>query len=221
MKPKLVLYWEGSLNPIIETNITKWRDLNLDFDVLIYNRITASNYIQKNYNSQILNCFLNCNPPAMQSDFFRLCALANESHVFYADCNFKPLNPILSVIPLKENTGMLCRKTWIKTGESWIINGFAGNFGNKKIKSMFLMMLEIACLNIKNKTSNNVWEVTGPGIWNMIYNKLDNFGDTILIFELWNGELTLKNTLIELGKIKETNENHWSVFQKSNSIFND
>ena len=214
VKPKLYMYWEGNMRGI-DNNINKWTQLNKKgFDCRFFNRTKAIQYIKNNFSMREVNAFKKCRISAMQSDYFRISMLASNLHAFYVDCNLRPRKSIIKANFFTKNKATVCFKGNLKHRR--IVNAIAGNNGNLKWNKMFKKMLNIATDNIERKISNNLWLVTGPGVWNKVYkgHQAELKDDTILV----NYRSKIKSNFVGIGKIH--NRTHWSREQRRISIFN-
>ncbi len=211
VKPKLYMYWEGSMREI-NINVNKWINLNKnDFNCQLFNRNKAIQYIKNNFSMREVNAFKKCKIPTMQADYFRICVLAKNLHVFYVDCNLRPNKSIMNANFFIKNKTTVCFKE-----NKRIVNAIAGNNGNTKWNQMFKKILDIVTDNIEKKVSNNLWRVTGPFIWNKVYkeHQQELKDNTILVNYMGN----MNASFVNRGKIH--NRIHWSREQKRTSIFN-
>lgn len=88
--PKTIIqYWNDSNE--VPTDVLEcmksWKKLEkLEFKQLLFNDITAKEFITENYPKSYLEAFNLCNHPAMRADYFRLCYLLKNGG-FYVDAD--------------------------------------------------------------------------------------------------------------------------------------
>lgn len=150
----LFQFWDSDQAPAeVEGLMASWAH-NPDFVHRRYNRRTAAAYIAEHFDARTLAAYEKCAVPAMQSDFFRYCALLTEGGV-YVDAG------------LKDRGGLPDFLTTARQGVLWrrggnVANGFL--FFRAPGSALLQHTLHCAIENIETEMSNNVWEVTGPGI---------------------------------------------------------
>ena len=163
MKINIIQFWDKKALPEeINTLINSWRE-DINFSHSLYNRASASEFIRANFGKDAEDVFNICGIPAMQADFFRYCAL----FVFggcYLDADTERLGRLSDLIDGRIG-GLLMRR------KENIANDFM--FVSAPSSCLLEYCIEAATSNIKNRISNNVWEVTGPGIMTAAYQGLN------------------------------------------------
>jgi mannosyltransferase OCH1-like enzyme len=154
----IVQYWHSNEVPAeVRELTTTFRDRNPEMRHLLVHEAEAADFIAESFTERELAAFRACAVPAMQSDYFRYCAILALGGV-YADVGFacrRPLGPLIG----RASGGLLVRLT---PGEV-IANGF---FVFPAPGHPFLRLaLDIATANIERRIASGVNRVTGPWIF--------------------------------------------------------
>ncbi|QYK43084.1 MAG: hypothetical protein KF887_08310 [Paracoccaceae bacterium] len=110
--------------------------------------------IAERFPLRIQTAFARCGVPAMQADFFRYCALFADGG-FYLDADTEPLGDLSALAAPAARAMLMDRRGRIANDVM---------FFRKPRDPLLLRVIRSATRNIERATSNNVWEVTGPGI---------------------------------------------------------
>ena len=211
---KIFQYWNSEEVPQeVQRTMHTWKKLG-GLQYRLFNRKKARVFIKNNYDERTLKAFLQCKVPAMQADFFRYCALYKHGGL-YIDAD----------IALRENTYQAlvdllssAENALIMTRERAIANDFI--FIREPKSPLIKKVIDKAISNIEKRTSNNVWEVTGPGIMTTLFK--DQSADSKALFEA----STIKSfkTIRSIVDFKwkldyKKGKGHWTNVQKSQSIF--
>lgn len=179
-------------------------------------RDQAAVLISQWHGEEFMESFLKCRLPAMQSDFFRVAFLAYHHHALYIDWPFylrTDCYSLLQRISLHNESLVLGVKN-LRNGSWRLWNGFALRSGEKAGKKFFGELLERIHCNIKEKVSNNVWEVTGPGAWILTYQECRPPSHSVV---------SMPDDLSRLFKLafdkRSDMSQHWSNLQKTSSIY--
>lgn len=144
----------------------------------------------------------------MKSDYFRLCR-ALVSGGLYVDAAIRCLRS--PEMFFDDAADLICVRWW----HGRIVNGlFSAPPGSPVIQEILVRV----DANMKNRISNNVWQVTGPGAWIDCLNENKALSDRVKILKLSD----LAGTYIKQGQISSTgrgSERHWSRVQKTIPIF--
>lgn len=155
-----------------------WAD-DPNFEYHRFNVQSADTFIEEHFDARILAAYRKCGVPAMQSDFFRYCILYVYGGVYVdvATENGAALSPLLE----KERRGILLQRVPKKI----LPNGFM--YFRAKNDRLLSAVIDQAVLNIENRLSNNVWQVTGPGILSQMYfwEGRDHLFNEISIFSIF------------------------------------
>jgi mannosyltransferase OCH1-like enzyme len=100
---QIIQYWDSEFVPSdVQIIMETWNQCGLPR--ILFNKISAENYIKKYYGEIHVNAFNNCVHPAMRADFFRLCYLYHVGG-FYIDAddkyNYRSIEPLFSNSRLK------------------------------------------------------------------------------------------------------------------------
>lgn len=134
-----------------------------EFDHRVYDADTAAAYIATHIGEVARNAYLQCAVPAMQADFFRYCALYHEGGA-YVDSGTHAGGDLAKHISEAER-GMLMKR------DTKIPNGFM--YFKKAKDPLLKQVIEQGIANINSQLSNNVWQVTGPGIMTNMYQDIE------------------------------------------------
>lgn len=170
---KLFQYWDTADPP---AEVARWiegvRRDNPDLEHELFDRRSAGEFISRHFGERERRAFDVCAVPAMQSDYFRLCALLRFGGV-YLDADFQSKAPLSSLLQQAPKAMML---VW----ENEMVNGLmmfreAGN-------AFVAACLTLATDNIEARRFNgtdggfqrfNVRLATGPGLMNAIWALVD------------------------------------------------
>lgn len=159
-KTNLIHYWHGDSIPSdVMDNISSWTKEG-NFSSHLFNRESAARFIAQNFDKKYSLAFEECAVPAMQSDFFRYCFLLKCAGL-YVDVHMYNLGRTKELFELAGPRGLLVRR---EGGN--IINGFM--YIKRQNDDLIERVLRFAIRNISEKVSQNVWSVTGPGIFHRI-----------------------------------------------------
>ena len=161
---KLYQYWDSEQPPDeIAGWIEGFRQHNPEFDHRLYHRDKASWFIRKHFGEREQRAFDACAVPAMQSDYFRYCAIEKSGGV-YADADYQAGEPLERLFARAPNALLLeWRGQWV--GGLMMFRS-AGNAFVRACR-------EFATLNIEARRYENTFTVTGTGVINAIRLLLD------------------------------------------------
>ena len=202
----IMQFWDtpklpDDIAPLIET----WKQKNPSFPHRQFNDETARTYIAEHFPPNYLAAFDACAIPAMRSDFFRYAYIYNEGGI-YVDVSFSCATPLVEWLDFNNKVVFLLKKHVHIITNSFI----AAQKGNEFIKAM----LEQTVTNIHNRTSANLWLVTGPGVIKQVLaNTPPEDSPTLLDFRLFASHCPPGKDLAH------KKESHWSAVQKEHSIF--
>lgn len=154
----IVQYWHSSEVPAeVRQSTATFRDQNPEMRHLLAHEAEAAAFIAERFTDRELCAFQACAVPAMQSDYFRCCAILALGGI-YADVGLACKRPLDSLVR-SVGGGLLVRLTPGGT----ISNGFfvfpaPGH-------PMLRLALDIATSNIERRIATAVNRVTGPWIF--------------------------------------------------------
>jgi mannosyltransferase OCH1-like enzyme len=142
----------------LHANCVKIRDniqkLNPNYQIILYDDVDIDNFIKNNFNNFIYNCYAQLNVGASKADFWRYCILYINGGV-YLDIDSDIIRPLDELIVGDEQ----CIVT--REGNLGIFNNWIMIF--EKGHPILLKCINTCCYNITNKTTNDVFKLTGPG----------------------------------------------------------
>ena len=152
---RIVQFWDESQPPEeVQKICQSWCHHNPNYEHTIFSLDKAIAFLQKHYDSRVLQAFNNCHHAATKSDFFRL-AYLNRMGGFYADVDDKCLQPLDSLI---SSNPELVVAQGLRTN---IENDFLGCIpGQVMIRTAFNQAVE----SLIDYCNESPWFKTGPGL---------------------------------------------------------
>lgn len=148
----LFQFWDKKIPPAVAKLTDGVASANAAFDYQMFNDSSAAEFIRTTYGSDTLKLYRRCLIPAMRADLFRYCFLANHGGI-YIDADYIAMGSLEPVLT-ESWQGCLYKR------EKGLANGMM--YFRKAKHPLAEKILEVALYNISNRTSNNVWQVTGP-----------------------------------------------------------
>jgi mannosyltransferase OCH1-like enzyme len=153
----IVQYWHGSEPPTEVTElIASFRTHNPELPHLLFDRAGAEEFIAERFSERELGAFRTCAVPAMQADYFRYCAVLALGGI-YADVGFRCLRPLQGLVKESADAQLF------KRPRGHLINGLF--IFKLPGHPLLRLALDIATTNIEQRIMEQVWAVTGPGIF--------------------------------------------------------
>lgn len=150
---KLIQYWDtGAPPPDIAGMIAGLVRDNPGLDHRLYDRDSAAHFIRKRLGERHWRAFQACAVPAMQADYFRLCALWAKAGV-YVDADSRSLRPLAPLFEEVPEALMVTDKGFFMTGTMLF---------RRPHNAFLAAILELATDNIESRRFNNVLVATGP-----------------------------------------------------------
>lgn len=180
-KPKLLQYWNESDPPgHVREALASFRKLNRAIEQCVFDRSAAEQFLEEHYDDRVVEAFRACRIPAMQSDYFRYCAMHSLGGI-YADANLQCLRNLSdlcaggSVVfgwpdPLPQWMAEACRWPSV-VGDFCVISNRMFCFSTPK-HPLLSLTIDIATANIEKRVADGylaVWVTTGPGIFTSLY----------------------------------------------------
>lgn len=167
----LLQYWhDGDPPPGVRRRLAGWAD-DPDFEVEVFDDRTAREFLKEHFDQTVVRAFDNCAVPAMRADYFRYAALYIRGGA-YIDADVKNLGGAGPIFRATDR-GCLFVRQLDKPPKSagWrpgrMPNGFM--YVRHPQDPAFAYALEQATENVTRQISNDVWEVTGPGIFTAVW----------------------------------------------------
>ena len=161
---RLYQYWgTGAPPPRVAAGIRTFQEQNTAMKHRLYARKAAAWFIRKRVGEREWRAFNACAVPAMQADYFRLCALWATGGV-YADADQacgEPLHPLLSSL-----AGPL-----VPTRKGLVTQHFL--IFPRRGDAFLRVWLDLASLNIEARDIPSVHTATGPGAMRALWSLLD------------------------------------------------
>ena len=150
---RLFQYWDTGEPPNEMAGwIDRFRSSNPEMKHRLYNRESAAWFIGKHLGLRQRKAFDACAVPAMQADYFRLCALFARGGL-WIDADVEPLKPIAGLLDRAPHSLMLSWQGFLQTPVMLFRetgDAFVGAF------------LDLVTANIVERRFNNVLIATGP-----------------------------------------------------------
>lgn len=207
MIPKVIVqYWDQEVIPDdVSSLMLSWKRQHSGYEYVLFNKTSARSFIKKNCGKEGLSIFDAANIPAMRSDIFRLAYILHHGGV-YIDAATKSVACIDCFI--KKNDQLYLMRKW--HGGIW--NGFiAAAAFHPVLKEVWNQVVS----NVKVKRSNDVWAVTGPGVFNEIVGNAEKYNSLITVAN----QRDVKKFFLLINDLEHKGSNHWSKVQKKQSIF--
>jgi len=205
-KQTIIQYWADPHIPDdIKILTNSWKNKNLHFEHLIFNKKDASEFIKNNFTEEVYHAFLSIKLPAMEADVFRVAYILKNGGL-YVDCATQCITALDQ--NFINNSKLILMRKW--HGGIW--NGFiyAKDADNHVLEEIWA---EITTTLLKRK-EGNILELTGPKLFERIVRT--NKHNT-LIFEQNNVEKTF--TLVKA--LKHRGATHWSRMQNIEPLYHD
>ena len=204
----IVQYWNTINIPHeIKKLMATWKDNNYGFSHELFHREEAINFIETNYDKEISDIFKKLRIPAMQSDFFRVAYILKKGGIYIDAATFCK-SKISSIF--ESNKELYLMRKW--NGNIW--NGFiAAHSGNKVLERIFKKIIN----NINKKDSNNIWLISGPGVFNDIIGELN--GSELESIEIFDQQEFGKKYFDLVNDLEHKRNLHWSKLQKVQPLY--
>jgi len=164
---RLFQYWDAGNPPAdVAACIQSVRDVNPDFQHQLFDRDAAAWFIGKRIGERQREAFLSLAVPAMQADYFRLCALWARGGI-WVDADTIALEP-LSTLLVEVDRGFL--SMWNGRLQSSPL------ISREPLNAFFGASMELATRNVERRLEKTAYEVTGPQILNLIWCAIDPVG---------------------------------------------
>jgi len=175
---RLFQYWDtGSPPPDVAPLIEAIGRDNPEHQHRLYDRESAAWLIGKHFGERFRRAFEACAVPAMQADYFRLCALLRYGGV-YVDADGHSIQPLASLLAATPRNLMVTLDSYLTTGVMVFRTP-----GDPFLRAV----LELATDNIEQHQFANVYLCTGPPVADAVRALLDPawFGAAFEAADAW------------------------------------
>jgi mannosyltransferase OCH1-like enzyme len=205
-------FWDRDPPSEIVDLMNTWKLEQPGFLYRAFDAEAALTFITDNIGAEAGEAYRECKLPAMKADFFRYCALYASGGI-YIDADTQNRGGGLRPLYDQLDRGMLfLRKANV-----------ANDFMIVKAVSDPLMRYAIdrAIVNIKSRKSNNVWEVTGPGILTALFHSAGTEKEMMFKgYSIYSVRDIRKVMSFKWDLEYKKRDNHWVNYGDSgNSIF--
>jgi mannosyltransferase OCH1-like enzyme len=210
MIPRTIHQFWDSREPPAEVSdlMVSWRSLNPGWDYRLWCDRTTEELITACFDERTLEAYRDCKFPAMRADISRYLVLYQFGGV-YADSDLRCLKPLSSVID--PNAAMFVFRGRIPVWR----NDF---MGAARRLPLMKTLIEQGIDNVINKSSDNLWKVTGPGMTTPLITRTIESGEVLIQrFQF----LDVRNVIIKFNNTLHyrSEGRHWAEAQKKESIY--
>lgn len=154
--PPIIQYWHSpAIPPDVAEMIATFREVNPALQHMLFDEAEAERFIAEHFSGREVDAFRTCAVPAMQSDYFRNCALLILGGV-YADVDLICRHPLQSLIE-RANGGIL-----FENSRGHTLNGFL--VFPKPGHPLLRLAVDVTTENIERRIANEMHIVTGPWV---------------------------------------------------------
>jgi len=163
--PKVIFQtWKTkNLHPNVELVRNKIQNNNPNYGMILYDDDDMDLFIKKNFDEKIYKAYNNLYNGAAKADFWRYCILFLRGGI-YLDIDADIIKSLDELINNQDKC-IITREGNKGTFNNWILI-FERNHPILK------KTIEYCCHNIENKTTNDVFNLTGPGVLTKAINDL-------------------------------------------------
>lgn len=161
---KLFQYWDTPEPPDeVAGWIAGFRDLNPEFKHQLFDERSAAEFIGSHFGPRKLEAFRALAVPAVQSDYFRLCALRRYGGV-YVDADFESARPLIRMLkPVRHGLVLMWRNE--------MVNGLI--MVRQPGDPFIAACLKLATDNILTRRFQDVRRTAGIGLMNALWALVD------------------------------------------------
>ncbi|MGQ7845727.1 glycosyltransferase [Granulosicoccus sp. 3-233] len=155
----LFQFWDKDIPEAVAELTRGVAQVNAALNYQLFDDVGAAEFIRVEYGSEILKLYRSCVIPAMRADLFRYCFLARCGGI-YIDADFPAVSSLEPMVQA-DWKGCLYRRERGLTNSMMYFRDARNPLAEK--------FLEEALYNVSNRTSNNVWQVTGPHVLQTVH----------------------------------------------------
>jgi len=207
----LFQFWDDSIPDDVAELTRGVKEANSTLDYRFFSDESAAEFIASEFGADMLKLYSTCAIPAMRADLFRYCYLTRCGGV-YVDADFPAVDSIEPLVSAGWD-GCLYKREKGLTNSMMYFEAPDNPLAEK--------ILESAVYNITNRTSNNVWQVTGPSVLQNIYADESNEPIFANIHLMEEAEFA-QYFKLAVSLDYKNDDSHWLVArQKGINIFRD
>jgi len=231
----LVIYESWHSHDIPEgmvDNINNLLKVNPEFDYYLFSDEDCANFIESNFDREVLEAFHMLKPGAFKSDLWRYCVLYKKGGV-YLDIKYYSVQPLIDLID--ENQTVFVKDTGLaSTDGGCFYNGFMISPPNNEIFKKCIDDIVKSCKSQLYR--RNMFDITGPCLLGRILTKeySEEYSDSVnfeyanLNGNFWNyypgisykGEIILKHYDNYRSEQKKTeNETHYGRLYAKGDVY--
>lgn len=209
--PILFQFWDNSIPDDVAALTRGVAETNSTFDYRFFSDESATEFISSEFGSTMLKLYNTCAIPAMRADLFRYCFLSKCGGV-YVDADFPAVGSIEPLVSAGWD-GCLYKREKGLTNSMMYFRAPDNPLAEK--------ILESAVYNITHRTSNNVWQVTGPSVLQNIHADATNEPIFANIHLMEEAEFA-RYFKLAVSLDYKNDDSHWLIArQKGIKIFRD
>jgi len=214
--------WETkNLPPMMFNNILYIKKNNPNFKYYLFDDNDCREFIEKNFNEEVLFAYDNLIPGAYKADLWRYCILYKMGGI-YMDMKYRPINNF-------KLYNLLEKEHWVLDADN--IGIYNAIMVCKPNNEILLKAIQKICNNVKNKYyGNNFLEPTGPQLLENFFSKEEknNFDMKHILYGKNDFEKVIKLNGIDVfncykGYFKEReyslSKQHYSILWNNRNIY--
>lgn len=207
----LFQFWDNDIPDAVAELTQGVAKVNAALDYILFDDGSATDFIRNEFGAEVVKLYGSCAIPAMRADLFRYCFLARRGGI-YIDADFPAVSSLQPMV-LADWKGCLYQRERGLTNSMMYFREADNPLAEK--------ILEEALYNISNRTSNNVWQVTGPNVLQTVYAEKRNHA----LFDgihFMDEEEFARYFKLAVSLDYKSDDSHWLVArQKGLNIFRD
>ena len=207
----LFQFWDKDIPDVVEQLTRGVEETNSAIHYEFYDDNSAAEFIEAEFDRELVNCYHSCAIPAMRADLFRYCFLAKRGGI-YIDADYRAVGSVEPIISSEWGGCLYMRERGLANGLMYF---------QSAENPLALKILKLAIHNITNRVSNNVWQVTGPQVLQSLYAD-ENSRDLFTGIHIMDEEEFANYFKPAVNLQYKEDDSHWLVArQKGLSIFRD
>jgi mannosyltransferase OCH1-like enzyme len=203
-------FWDAEIPDDVAALVARWRDVKHVEHHLVDDG-AAVEFLDREYGARVRSAYQACLPPAMRADVVRY-ALLHTYGGLYVDADIRRKRGVLGLVRLAGERGALLMRGGHVANDLMVVS--------RPGDPLMIDTLEQAVSNIERRVSNNVWEVTGPGIMTTWFRDPDRAArfEGFALLEVNDVDRFVR---FEWGLPYKAGDRHWLRSEGGDSIFRD